>query len=168
MDDATEARLEALEQRVRALEDELALHRSIASYGPSVDAGDTERATSLWVEDGIYELVGWGTLAGRDGLRRIVDNPEHRAMLASGCAHLLLPPRIHIDGDEAQGRGVSVVLVRGDQGFEVARVSANHYRWRRTTDGWRMVARTNQLLDGEASARALLGDAETDGVARGD
>ena len=40
-------RLEQLEQRLRALEDERAIARLIASYGPLVDSGDAEAVAAL-------------------------------------------------------------------------------------------------------------------------
>ncbi len=43
-----EARLAALEQRLRRVEDELAIGRLMASYGPLVDAGDADAVAGLW------------------------------------------------------------------------------------------------------------------------
>src|SRR6476646_5003358 len=49
-------RLQALEARVRLLEDQLAIYQVMAAYGPAADAGATDQAVALWTEDGIYGL----------------------------------------------------------------------------------------------------------------
>ncbi len=45
-----EERLAALEQRLRRAEDELAIARLMASYGPLADAGDADAVAGLWAE----------------------------------------------------------------------------------------------------------------------
>ncbi|MBN2622970.1 MAG: nuclear transport factor 2 family protein, partial [Acidimicrobiales bacterium] len=82
-------RLAAVERRLQQVEDELALHRQLAGYGPAVDAGDAGAAADLWTEDGLYDIGGHGLLQGRDDLREIVDNPVHRSLLEAGCAHVV-------------------------------------------------------------------------------
>lgn len=47
-----EERLAVLEQRLRRPEDELAIARLMASYGPLADAGDADAVAGLWAEDG--------------------------------------------------------------------------------------------------------------------
>jgi hypothetical protein len=47
-----EERLAVLEQRLRRAEDELAIARLMASYGPLADAGDADAVAGLWAEDG--------------------------------------------------------------------------------------------------------------------
>jgi ketosteroid isomerase-like protein len=54
-----EDRIAALEQRLRRVEDELAIGRLMASYGPLVDAGDADAVAGLWAEDGEYDVEGW-------------------------------------------------------------------------------------------------------------
>ena len=76
--------------------------------------------------------------------------------MADGCAHLLGPVAIEIDGNRATARGHSVVLRHTGSGFEVARVSANRWDLVRSESGWRVCHRENALLDGSEAARALL------------
>jgi hypothetical protein len=54
-----EERLAVLEQRLRRAEDELAIARLMASYGPLADAGDADAVAGLWAEDGEYDVDGW-------------------------------------------------------------------------------------------------------------
>src|SRR5262245_66100920 len=46
----------ALARRVQALEDELAIHKVIARYGPTVDAGDGAGAAAVFTDDGVYDV----------------------------------------------------------------------------------------------------------------
>ena len=48
-------RLQALEARVRLLEDQLAIYQVMAAYGPAADAGATDQAVALWTDDGTYD-----------------------------------------------------------------------------------------------------------------
>jgi hypothetical protein len=88
----------------------------------------------------------------------MVEGEGHQSLIMNGAAHVLTSPRIVIDGDEA--RGWSYALnIRWDaeeERFWVARVSANGWRWRRGTDGWRIVYRVNRNLDGTEEPRAVL------------
>jgi hypothetical protein len=67
----TEERLARLEQRLQRLEDELAITRLIASYGPLVDAGEADAVAGLWTEDGTYDVEGW-SMTGREDIRALV------------------------------------------------------------------------------------------------
>ena len=80
----------------------------------------------------------------------------HQQLVADGCAHLLGPVTIAVDGDSATARGHSVVLRNTGVGFEVFRVSANRWHFARGADGWRIIRRDNALLDGAEAARALF------------
>ena len=111
---------------------------------------------ALWAEGGTYGVGGMGTAQGREAIAALIDGPVHRALMADGCAHLLGPVAIDLEGDRATARGHSVVLRHTGSGFEVARLSANRWDLVRTKDGWRVSHRENALLDGSEAARALL------------
>lgn len=142
--------------RLRALEDREAIRALIAAYGPLADAGDSAGLAALWTEDGSYGVGGMGAAKGRKAIAGLIDGPTHRALMAGGCAHLLGPVAIELDGDRATARGHSVVFRHTGQGFEAFRVSANRWDLVRTTDGWRVSHRENAVLDGDEAARALL------------
>ena len=48
-----------LEKRLKHIEDERAVERLIASYGPLVDAGEADATAELWALDGSYDVEGW-------------------------------------------------------------------------------------------------------------
>jgi ketosteroid isomerase-like protein len=151
----TEHRLRALEERVALLEDQLALYRLVSTYGPAVDTGSGNEAAELWAEDGAYEF-DTSRLDGPEGISAMVAGETHQGLIHQGCAHVLALPVLTVDGDEAHATGYSRVYRHVGDGYEVWRVSANHWRFRRTPDGWRVTHRVNRTLDGSPEARAIL------------
>ncbi len=152
-----EERLAALEQRLRRVEDELAIRRLMASYGPLVDAGDGDAVAGLWTETGDYDVDG-RVMRGRAGISAMVRSRGHQGMIGGGAAHFLGPVCVHLDGDRAIAVCESIV-VRHDNvggGYRVWRAGANHVTLQRTDAGWRIVTRMTRALDGSKQARDLL------------
>jgi hypothetical protein len=144
-----------LEERVARLEEELAIYRLVAAYGPAIDAGD-QRAADLWAEDGTYDTYPV-KLEGRAAIADMVLGDLHRSLLSRGCAHIQSFPRIRIDGETATATLHSLLLLNdGDDGFRIWRAAANRWELRRTTYGWEITSRVNRLLDGSPEARELL------------
>ena len=152
----SEDRLADLETRLRVLEDEREIARLIAAYGPLVDAGAAREVAALWTEDGVYD-VDEVYLDGIDAIAGMVGSPAHQSWIRGGCAHVVGPPRITVDGDDAVAVCHSLMVVHTDEGFVVRRATANHWQLRRTDQGWRATVRTNRVLDGRAESPALLG-----------
>jgi uncharacterized protein (TIGR02246 family) len=148
-------RLDALEARLRLVEDQLAITQLVASYGPLVDAGEADSVAALWTEDGSYDVEGW-QMNGRDDVRAMVLSDGHQHLVAGGCTHFLGPTWVRVDGDEAVAVCESVLVRHRDGGYSVRRAAANHFRLRRGPDGWRIAHRTTRALDGSAAARSLL------------
>lgn len=149
------ARLEALERRLREVEDEREITRLIASYGPLVDSGSSDEVAALWTEDGVYD-VDEVFLDGAESIRRMVLSRNHQGWIAGGCAHFLGPVQVTLDGDDAIAVGHSLMVINTEQGFQVRRATANHWQLQRTPDGWRTTVRTTRVLDGRAESPALL------------
>lgn len=150
--------IEALATRLQALEDRETIRDVIARYGPLADRGDAQALAALWAEDGTYEVVGFATAHGRAEIAALIDAPYHRDLMADGCAHLLGPVAITVEGDSATAAGHSVVFRHHEGTFSAFRVSANCWTLRRDVDDghWRVQHRANALLDGAAAARVLL------------
>lgn len=145
-----------LAARLQALEDREAIRELIASYGPLADAGAAEELAGLWAEDGSYGVGGMGAAKGRAAIAALIEGPTHQGLMAQGCAHVLGPVTIALDGDRATARGHSVVLRHTGTGFEVFRVAANRWELVRGEAGWQVSHRENILLDGTEAARALF------------
>ncbi len=150
-----EERLAALEDRLCRVEDELAITRLIAAYGPLVDAGAAEAVADLWTEDGEYDVEGWH-MRDRGQVRAMVESQAHQSLIAAGSAHFLGPVSVIVDGDTAAAVCESLLVRRRDGQFFVWRAGANHFRLVRTSDGWRIAQRTTRALDGSEVARDLL------------
>ncbi|MDL5487976.1 nuclear transport factor 2 family protein [Microbacterium wangruii] len=143
-----------LDGRLRRIEDRLEIADLIARYGPAVDAGSGDAVAALWTVDGEYAFDD-AVLTGPE-IADVVDHPTHRRLMAAGCAHVLSPPRIDLDGDRATVVHHSIVLESIGGAWTPVRVSANRWLFVRTPGGWRACHRSNRLLTGSDEARALL------------
>ncbi len=151
-----DAKLKALEARLRALEDERAIMHLMAAYGPAVDSGSTEAAAWLWTEDGVYDAQV-DLFEGRAGIRRLVTGPMHQEIIKGGSAHVIGMPLIELDGDRAVATCYARLYRWGGDAFKVARITANRWQFVREADGWHIKHRLNIQLNGAQEARDLLG-----------
>jgi len=158
-----EATVRALSERVRALEDQLAVYRIVSTYGPAMDTGSGEECGALWADDGIYEFavhVEGGseihTVEGPAGVKGMCEDQFQQELIRQGSAHIMAMPLVEVTGDSAVATGYSRVYRHGDDGFWVWRVSVNRWEFSRQPDGWRVTRRSNRMLDGDPDARRLL------------
>ena len=150
-----EQRLASLEAQVKRLEDQAAIHRLINSWGPAVDTGDADAAASLFADEGILES-DLSYLIGPKAVRAMVLAEGHQSLIRGGSAHVPAFPVVNVEGDHATATGYTRVYRHTDGGYEVWRVSANHWEFRRTSEGWRVTRRTNRVVDGGAEAKGIL------------
>jgi hypothetical protein len=150
-----EDRITALEQRLQRVEDELAITRLIASYGPLVDAGEADAVAAMWAEDGEYDVEGW-QMSSRADVHAMVLSEQHQGLIAGGSCHFLGPAAITIDGDTAAAVCESLLVLHHEGRFKVWRAGANHFELGRADDRWVVLRRTTRALDGNQSARDLL------------
>lgn len=142
--------------RLQRLEDELAITKLLASYGPSVDAGNADRAAALWSNDGTYDVEDW-LMTGRRGVHDMVSSAGHQDLVATGCCHFLGPAVVTVSGDSAVAVCESLVLLSdGGSGYRVWRATANHFVLERLDGRWQITTRTSRLLNGNPYAHALL------------
>jgi hypothetical protein len=154
-----EQRLAGLERQLRQLQDERDVARVIAAYGPLVDSGRAESVAALWEPDGVYD-VDELFMAGREQISAMVRSPRHRQWIDGGCAHVVGPPHVTVDGDEAHAVCYSLMVVHQDGSFTLRRATANHWRLRRSAGGWQVTVRTSRVLDGRPESAELLGTIE--------
>jgi SnoaL-like domain len=129
--DTVDQRLRALEGRIRPLEDQAAIYQLMAAYGPAADSGSTERATSLWAEDGIYDLH-IRVMTGRGEIAQELEGDWHQGLIAHGSGHIVSMPYVVIDGDAAVATCHSRLYRREGDAFQVISCSANRVRPQRT------------------------------------
>ena len=92
----------SLENRLRAVEDKLAIYALIASHPPSADTGHSDYTLSVYSADGIFDRGP--TLDGAKGAEAIaafIERPEHHEAIANGLAHFVGLPLIDLRGDVA-------------------------------------------------------------------
>jgi uncharacterized protein (TIGR02246 family) len=150
-------RVAELEARLARLENERAVARLIASYGPLVDSGDADAVSDLWETDGVYD-VDELLMTGREQIAGMVRSAAHQRWVTAGCAHLVGPPHVTVTGDEAVAVCHSLMVVRSGERFVVRRATANHWRLRKGPGGWRVTTRTNRVLDGRRESPELLAE----------
>ena len=139
------ATVTALARRVERLEDELAIHRLIVSYGLGVDVGDPDRAAAVFTDDGVYD-VDVGRMEGREAVRAMVRGSRHQEMVGH-CAHQIGPAVVTLDGpDRASAIGYSRVYLATRAGTHVYRVSTNRWRLVKREGRWLVAERTTRLL----------------------
>ena len=160
---------DSLEDRLRAVEDKLAIFHLIASHPPAADTGTDRYYREAFVADGEMDLGGGKGARGNDTIGALVKTPEHPAAIAGGLCHFAGLPRVEIDGDSAVAISYLQIITPDRQaaprevsghgsttGFRIHRVGANRWELKRGKDGWKVVRRTLRPLDGTDDARALL------------
>lgn len=152
-----EARIAALEGKVRILEDALELQDLMARYGPAVDSGDADAAAGLFAEDAVYDAEGVEPMIGADGVRAMVEGPGHQRLLPNS-AHTIGPSALRIRGDRATATGYSRVYLREGESFRLWRVAANRWEFERRGDEWKVAKRMNRLI-GSDDAHEMLASA---------
>lgn len=158
-----------LEDRLRTVEDTLAIYHLIASHPPAADTGTDRYYRDAFAPDGEIDLGGGKGATGNEAIAAIVKTPEHRAAIAGGLCHFAGLPRVELDGDTAVATSYLQIIVPDLQGtprelsghgtsagFRIHRVGANRWELKRGKDGWKVMRRTLRPLDGTEDARALL------------
>jgi len=134
-----------LARRVERLEDELAIHRLIVSYGLGVDAGDAERGAAVFTENGVYD-VDVGRMDGREAVRAMVRGARHQEMVGH-CAHQMGPAIVTFDDDaRATAVGYSRVYLETRAGTHVYRVSMNRWELVKERGAWLIARRFTRRL----------------------
>lgn len=160
MSEQLEARVAALEARLRKAEDQLEIQNLLMTYGPLVDSATAEPAGALWVDGGGYSftLPGGGSkrLSAPDEIAGMYAWPTHLDLVNAGCAHLTATPRITVEGDEAEATGYSFVVRKEGERWFLWRAAVNNWTLRRTDAGWRIVERVNRMLDGSPDSHDVM------------
>jgi hypothetical protein len=154
-----------LEQRIQAIEDQLAIHRLITSYPLAIDSRSLDFVSEVWTQDGVFDR-GAGDPSkhsgdfdgayGLDSILKEVGSPQLQASREAGLAHIMTAPHVAIDGDTAVATNYTVLVTGKGDGCGVRRPSANRWDLVRTADGWRIKKRTLRLIDGSNAYRELF------------
>jgi len=153
-DDDLRARVEQLEQRLRTVEDELEITRTVVEYGLAVDSGEAEVTGQLYTEDAVFDVDGTNVMRGRAAVEAMVRGPGHQSLLPK-CAHTIGPVVVKVAGDAAQVTGYSRIYVATDDSFDMFRIGCNQWELERAGAGWQISKRTSRVL-GSLESQAIL------------
>ena len=137
------------EARLRALEDELEIHRLIASYGPLIEAGNRDVAERVFAEDARLEAGG---SASYNGIGELLYEENVVAGRAKGAAHAMSFPVVKIVGDSATAICHGFLLYSAAEGFLVSRAASIAWKLERRDGVWRITYRNTHLLNGSPDA----------------
>jgi hypothetical protein len=131
-----------LEDRLRELEDRLAILQIEGAYSSTYDGGRGRDWAALFTEDGIYQgrrldgMAEQNFVQGREALASFCDSNRIR------CIHYLSVPELSIAGAEATGRVNFTFRGFGVDAYGRVNVTeAEGYydvAYRRTAEGWRI------------------------------
>jgi len=163
-----ESEHEALERKLRRLQDEQELRELLSRYGFTADLGRSREYVELYTEDGRINLGAgrWGArkagneFQGHEQLHEFITAVPHKCIEGFCQHHALTGPLIfHIDGDEAVAEGYSLVVVQSDEATrrprscrperpEINIAGANFNRWtfRRVNLQWHIFERFNREI----------------------
>jgi hypothetical protein len=150
-----EARLTALERRVRQLEDQVAIYQVLSTYGAAADGASVAAMSDLWTDDAVYDaqIVAFD---GRAEILAMLKSDMHQEIIQGGAAHVIGMPSVRIDGDKAVATCCARLYRKDGHSFRAWRVTACRWELVRDENRWRIEKRVNKLLDGSEDARALL------------
>ena len=144
------SRIEALERRVKELEDKEAIRDVLARYGFTADLGFSKDWVDVWTEEGVYDLGPEETAAGSDALfHDIITNPEGHKTIENRSQHTVVNHFIRVDGDSAWAEAYSIVFVRGDEGYYPWTCGYNHFEFERKDGRWRLALRLRRPVGGD-------------------
>lgn len=110
------ARLEVVERRAQAAEDQLAIANLQRMYGFYVDKSQWEHVADLFARDAILEINGRGRFIGHERIRAYMRHfgPPQDGLLMN---HMQLQPVIHVDPDGMHGNGrLRALMMVGQMG----------------------------------------------------
>jgi hypothetical protein len=111
-----------LEERIRLIEDRLAIYNLIASHPPSADTGAGEYVASVWTEEGVFDRgAEFPRPTGRAAIAGGSSSAEHHRAIEQGIAHFAGLPYVRVEGDTAFAISYLQILVPDRVGptFEV-------------------------------------------------
>lgn len=151
-----EKRVAKLEAGLRAAEDELAIIRLVASYGPLIDCGSLELGPALFDTDGVYDL-SYGRTTGPAEFTALLKTDAHQDLLKQGVAHVMGLPWVRVTGDTAVAINSTQLFLREEEGYSIFRVAHNVWKLARLADGsWAIKERINRLIGEGDETRDLL------------
>jgi uncharacterized protein (TIGR02246 family) len=135
---------DAIESRLRRLEDLEEIRRLFVDYGRHLDAGDVEAYASLFADEGETLLGPIGRAKGHAAIVELMTKVRERTTTKS--FHLVTNPVIHLDGDRATSEVLwTVIRPAADGTLEVAMFGRHHDELVRERGRWRILKRRGRI-----------------------
>lgn len=150
--DALTAVVAKLEQRLRLLEDEQAILQTMYAYGHALDYGAEDEFRDCWDENAVLYWTDREPARGHDAI--VSQFRSHTHAPGAYHKHLVIAPRIRIEGDRATATSYFVRLDRYPDGPHVRNFGRYHDVFTRCADGrWRFLERRaeNEARRGQPS-----------------
>lgn len=161
---------DALEQRLRIIEDKLAIYELIASHPPSADTAFADYTASVYLQDGVFNRgENLDGAQGVDEIAAFILRPAHEEAIRGGLAHFTGLPLIDLRGDQAvvtsylqivqldkQGKCRQLANHGVSTGYRIHRVVVNRWELERHAGRWKIRRRTLLPVDGTDAPCQLL------------
>ena len=105
---------QSLEERLRRLEDILAIQQLFIDYGLALDAGDLDRYAQLFAIQGTVNLGPIGRATGRSEIQALM--AQTLKGLVGSSFHIVSSPQINLHGDTATSQVMWTVIHRDKNG----------------------------------------------------
>lgn len=144
-----QAQVPTLEQRVQALEDQLAIQRVITDYSAFLDARDYDGYVGLFTPDGVWQN-GSTRREGRAQIREMLTGlfGEPAADFVNRSSfHQIGNFEIDVDGDTARAKSRFVFVWRGEGGAPTPALSGQYHDELVRVDGqWKIKRRVDNTI----------------------
>ena len=166
----------SVEERLRVIEDKLAIYELIASHPPSADTAYAEYTASVYLEEGVFDRgPGLEGAEGVDAIAAFILKPAHEEAIRGGLAHFAGLPLIDLRGDNAivtsyllvlhldhQGASRELPNHGSSSGYRIHRAVVNRWELEHHDSRWKIRRRTLLPVDGSDAPRELLSHGLTD------
>jgi ketosteroid isomerase-like protein len=131
---------QSLEERLRRLEDILAIQQLFIDYGLALDAGDFDRYTQLFAVQGTVNLGPIGRATGRSEIQALM--VQTLEGLVGSSFHIVSNPQINLHGDIATSQVMWTVIHRDKNGQpQVTMIGKHHDELIRENGEWKIQTR---------------------------
>lgn len=161
---------QSLEERLRIVEDKLAIYQLIASHPPSADTGHARYTLSVYDENGVFDRgPALDGATGAADIASFIQRPEHAQAIESGLAHFAGLPLIDLRGDSAvvtsylmiihldhEGHPRALPNHGSSLGYRIHRTVVNRWELERSKGQWLITRRVLIPVDGSDLQQQLL------------
>lgn len=131
---------QSLEERLRRLEDILAIQQLFIDYGLALDAGDFDRYAQLFAVHGTVNLGPIGRATGRSEIQALM--VQTLEGLVGSSFHIVSSPQINLHGDIATSQVMWTVIHRDKNGQpQVTMIGKHHDELIRENGEWKIQTR---------------------------